>query len=72
MTGIELKGKHAVVIGRSNIVGRPMAQLLLHRDATVSMCHSKTANLQEIVGQADILVTAIGVPELIKASDIGQ
>lgn len=58
--GIELKGKNAVVIGRSNIVGKPMAMLLLNADATVTVCHSKTVNLKEICKKADILVAAIG------------
>jgi methylenetetrahydrofolate dehydrogenase (NADP+)/methenyltetrahydrofolate cyclohydrolase len=59
-TGSEIKGKHAVVIGRSNIVGKPVAQLLLNEDATVTICHSKTSNLKEICKSADILVAAIG------------
>lgn len=58
--GIDLKGKNAVVIGRSNIVGKPMAMLLLNADATVTVCHSKTVNLKEICKKADILVAAIG------------
>lgn len=57
---IDLAGKHAVVIGRSNIVGKPMAQLLLNADATVTMTHSKTKNLPEIAKTADILVSAVG------------
>lgn len=59
-TGIDLNGKHAVVIGRSNIVGKPMASLLLNRNCTVTVCHSKTVNLKEITLSADILVVAIG------------
>lgn len=58
--GIELEGKHAVVIGRSNIVGRPMAQMLLNRNATVTVCHSHTKNLAEITKSADIVVSAVG------------
>ncbi len=58
--GIALRGKHAVVIGRSDIVGKPMALLLLHRDATVTICHSRTANLPAMARSADILVAAIG------------
>ena len=58
--GIEIEGKHAVVIGRSNIVGRPVAQMLLDRNATVTMCHSKTKNLAQITKTADILVSAVG------------
>lgn len=59
-TGVSLEGKNAVVIGRSNIVGKPMSMLLLHRNATVTICHSKTANLKEICASADILVAAVG------------
>jgi methylenetetrahydrofolate dehydrogenase (NADP+)/methenyltetrahydrofolate cyclohydrolase len=57
---IPIKGRHAVVIGRSDIVGKPMALLLLHRDATVTICHSRTADLPSICRQADILVAAVG------------
>lgn len=59
-TGTEISGKHAVVIGRSNIVGKPMSMLLLKENATVTICHSKTVNLKEFAKQADILVVAIG------------
>ncbi|MBQ8661572.1 MAG: bifunctional methylenetetrahydrofolate dehydrogenase/methenyltetrahydrofolate cyclohydrolase FolD [Alphaproteobacteria bacterium] len=65
-TGIELAGKHAVVIGRSNIVGRPAAMLLLNRDCTVSITHSKTENLPAIVRQADIVIAACGQAGLVK------
>ncbi len=58
--GIETSGKKAVVIGRSNIVGKPMAMLLLHANATVSICHSRTADLAEVTRQADIVVAAVG------------
>lgn len=58
--GVDPAGKHAVVVGRSNIVGRPIAGLLLRRNATVTICHSKTVNLKEVCRHADILVTAIG------------
>jgi methylenetetrahydrofolate dehydrogenase (NADP+)/methenyltetrahydrofolate cyclohydrolase len=64
-TGCIIKGKHAVVIGRSNIVGKPAAQLLLNEDATVTICHSKTLNLKEICKSADILVAAIGRPGFV-------
>jgi methylenetetrahydrofolate dehydrogenase (NADP+)/methenyltetrahydrofolate cyclohydrolase len=57
---IPLAGKHAVVIGRSDIVGKPMALLLLHRDATVTICHSRTADLAAIAATADVLVAAVG------------
>ena len=62
---IELKGKHAVVVGRSNIVGKPMAIMLLNENATVSMCHSRTTNLKEMCLQADILVSAVGKAKFI-------
>src|SRR5699024_543481 len=65
---IDLVGKHAVVIGRSNIVGKPIGQLLLNENATVTYCHSKTENLQEITNQAEILIVAVGKPEWIDAS----
>jgi len=58
--GIDVKGKHAVIIGRSNIVGKPMAQMLLNRDATVTVCHSKTENIEDIIKTADILISAVG------------
>ena len=58
--GIELDGKHAVVVGRSSIVGRPMSQMLLNRNATVTVCHSHTKNLEQITKTADILVSAVG------------
>lgn len=63
--GIEMKGRHAVVIGRSDIVGKPMALLLLHRDATVTVCHSRTVNLPAVARTADILVAAIGRPGFV-------
>lgn len=62
---IEIEGKHAVIIGRSNIVGKPMLQCLLNKNATVTVCHSKTKNLKEITKQADILVCAIGKPKFV-------
>lgn len=64
-TGIDIAGKNAVVVGRSNIVGKPVAMLLLGENATVTICHSKTKNLPEICRNADILVAAIGRPEMI-------
>ena len=64
---IELSGKHCVVIGRSNIVGKPMATLLLNEDATVTVCHSKTSNLKEITRTADVLVVALGKSKFITA-----
>src|SRR5271168_4150685 len=70
-SGIPISGQHAVVVGRSDIVGKPAAMLLLHENATVTICHSKTRNLPEITRQADILVAAIGragfiTPEMVK------
>lgn len=67
LEGIEIEGKHAVVIGRSNIVGKPAASLLLQRNATVTTCHSKTKNLKEITQLADILVVALGSPNFVTA-----
>jgi methylenetetrahydrofolate dehydrogenase (NADP+) / methenyltetrahydrofolate cyclohydrolase len=64
-SGIAIAGKHAVVIGRSDIVGKPMALLLLHRNATVTICHSRTADLAAMARQADILVAAIGRPAFV-------
>ncbi len=64
---IDLTGKHAVVIGRSNIVGKPMAMLLLAANATVTVCHSRTQGLAEIARQADILVAAVGRPRFVTA-----
>lgn len=66
-SGIPIAGKHAVVVGRSDIVGKPAALLLLHNNATVTICHSKTKNLADITRQADILVAAIGRPGYITA-----
>ena len=63
----DLRGKHAVVIGRSNIVGKPMAMMLLASDATVTICHSRTANLKEHTLQADIIVAAVGKPNVLTA-----
>ena len=63
--GIEIAGKTCVVIGRSNIVGKPMAMLLLHKNGTVTICHSKTQNLKEVCKNADILVAAVGRPNFV-------
>lgn len=70
--GIDPAGKHAVVIGRSNIVGKPVGQLLLQKDATVTYCHSKTADLQAMTKQADILIAAIGRAKFIGAEHIKE
>ena len=64
--GVDLKGKEAVVVGRSNIVGKPVAIMLLEKHATVTICHSRTADLAEVVGRADVLVVAVGRPEMVK------
>ena len=64
---IQIEGRHAVVIGRSNIVGMPVSKLLLDRNATVTICHSKTANLAEITKTADILIAAVGKAKFVKA-----
>ncbi|KLU55498.1 5,10-methylene-tetrahydrofolate cyclohydrolase [Paenibacillus sp. VT-400] len=66
-TGLEMSGKHAVVIGRSNIVGKPVSLLLQRENATVTMCHSRTVNMKEITRQADILVVAIGRANFVDA-----
>lgn len=74
--GIELEGKHVVVLGRSNIVGRPVSILLSQKapeaNATVTVCHSRTKNLEEITRQADVLVCAIGVPQFVKAGMVKE
>lgn len=69
-TGIDVSGKNCVVIGRSNIVGKPMAMLLLHKNGTVTICHSRTKNLKEICAQADILVAAVGKANFVTADMI--
>lgn len=61
----ELAGKHALVVGRSNIVGKPIAQMLLDEDATVTLAHSKTENLDDLLDHADIVIAAVGIPEFI-------
>jgi methylenetetrahydrofolate dehydrogenase (NADP+)/methenyltetrahydrofolate cyclohydrolase len=65
--GIPLRGAHAVVIGRSNLVGKPIAQLLLQADATVTICHSRTRDLAHHVRQADVVVAAVGIPGIVTA-----
>ena len=66
-SGVDVCGKHCVVIGRSNIVGKPMSMLLLHKNGTVTICHSKTQNLKEIAKSADILVAAVGKAKFVTA-----
>ena len=72
MLNINLSGKEAVVVGRSNIVGKPAAQLLLNENCTVTICHSRTKNLQEVCKRADILVAAIGKPKFINENFIKE
>ena len=71
-TGVEVSGKKCVVVGRSNIVGKPMAMLLLHESGTVTICHSKTQDLKEVCSQADILVAAVGRPKMITADYVKE
>lgn len=71
-SGVETVGKNCVIIGRSNIVGKPMALLMLRENATVTVCHSKTKNLPEICRQADILIVAIGRPKMITAEYVKE
>ena len=70
--GIELSGREAVVVGRSNLVGKPLAQLLLRENATVTLCHSRTRDLPEVTRRADILVVAAGKREMIGAEHVGE
>ena len=67
-SNVEIEGKECVIIGRSNIVGKPMSMLMLRENATVTVCHSKTKNLKEVTKRADILIVAIGKPKMIDAS----
>jgi methylenetetrahydrofolate dehydrogenase (NADP+)/methenyltetrahydrofolate cyclohydrolase len=71
-SGIELKGKHAVIVGRSNIVGKPVALLLMERHATITICHSRSVPLENYTRQADILIAAIGRAEMIKADMVKE
>lgn len=71
-TGVDISGKHCVVIGRSNIVGKPMAMLLLHRNGTVTICHSRTKDLAEQTRQADILVAAVGKAGFVTADMVKE
>lgn len=70
--GIEIEGKNAVVVGRSNIVGKPLAQCLLKKNATVTICHSRTKNIHEITNNADIVVAALGKPKYIKENMVKE
>lgn len=69
---IEIEGKNAVIIGRSNIVGKPLIQCLLNKNATVTVCHSKTKNISEITKKADILIAALGKAKFVKANMIKE
>lgn len=71
-TGVEIEGKQCVVVGRSNIVGKPMAMLMLHKNATVTICHSRTKNLAEVCRGADILIVAIGRAKFVGADMIKE
>ena len=71
-SGISVEGKNCVVVGRSNIVGKPQAMLLLQKNGTVTICHSRTKDLAAVTREADILVAAVGVPELIKGDMIKE
>ena len=71
-TGVDISGKQCVVIGRSNIVGKPMAMLLLQKNGTVTICHSRTKNLKELAASADILVVAIGKPKFVTADMVKE
>lgn len=71
-SGIDVSGKKCVVVGRSNIVGKPMSMLLLHQNGTVTICHSRTKDLAKECREADILVAAVGVPELIRGDMVKE
>lgn len=70
--GVELEGKHAVVLGRSPILGKPMAAMLLNRNATVTVCHSRTRDLAGLVAQADVVVGAVGIPKFVQGAWIRE
>jgi methylenetetrahydrofolate dehydrogenase (NADP+)/methenyltetrahydrofolate cyclohydrolase len=69
---VELRGAEAVIVGRSQLVGRPLASLLLARDATVTMCHSRTRDLADVCSRADVLVAAVGRPALVTAEMVRE
>ena len=71
-SGVEVEGKECVVIGRSNIVGKPMAMLLLHENGTVNICHSRTKDLKEHTKRADILIAAVGIPKFVTADMVKE
>jgi methylenetetrahydrofolate dehydrogenase (NADP+)/methenyltetrahydrofolate cyclohydrolase len=70
--GVELKGKEVVIVGRSNIVGKPLFHLMLQRHATVTICHSRTRDLEEVCRRADVLVAAVGVPGLLRGAHVKE
>jgi methylenetetrahydrofolate dehydrogenase (NADP+)/methenyltetrahydrofolate cyclohydrolase len=70
--GLDFTGKHVVVLGRSNIVGKPAAMLMLRKNATVTICHSKTKNLAEVTSKADVLIAAIGQKKFVKSEMVGE
>ncbi len=72
MNGVDVAGKRAVIVGRSNIVGKPLALMLLNRDATVTICHSRTKDLPSVVREADIVVAAVGSPKLVTADMVKE
>ena len=69
---VEIEGKNCVVVGRSNIVGKPMAMLLLHKNGTITICHSRTKNLKEVCAGADILVAAVGIAKFVKGDMVKE
>ena len=69
---INISGEHCVVIGRSDIVGKPMSALMLQKNATITVCHSKTKNIESLIKQADIVIAAVGIPEYVKADMIKE
>lgn len=69
---VEMSGKHCVVIGRSDIVGKPMSALMLQQNATVTICHSKTKNIESFISQADIIIAALGIPDYVNASMVKE
>lgn len=71
-TSYDVSGKDCVIIGRSNIVGKPMAMLMLHKNATVTICHSRTKNIEEIIKKADIVIAAVGIPKFVKGDMVKE
>ena len=71
-TSYDVSGKDCVIIGRSNIVGKPMAMLMLHKNATVTICHSRTKNIEEKIKNADIVIAAVGIPKFVKGDMVKE